>query len=140
MKCHHCSNINNNLSASDNGDQLPHIISFVALFIPLRDKLSTNLGLILNFFWSEVEQGWAVEPMKRMRAYLQHLKLWDETQEVAYRQECTQLIEEGVNEYFATTKPPVTAMFDHLYANPPKRLLDQREEAVQLRGATSIHG
>lgn len=89
---------------------------------------------------SEVEQGWAVEPMKRMRAFLQHLNLWDEAQEVAYRQECNLLIEEGVNEYFATTKPPVTAMFDHLYANPPKRLLDQRDEAVQLSGAKSLHG
>ncbi|MGD9843660.1 MAG: pyruvate dehydrogenase (acetyl-transferring) E1 component subunit alpha [Steroidobacteraceae bacterium] len=88
----------------------------------------------------EVEQGSAVEPMKRLRGYLQQLQLWDETKEQAYKQECSHLIEAAVSEYVSTPKPPVTAMFDHLFANPPRRLIEQRNEVVQLSGMAVPHG
>jgi pyruvate dehydrogenase E1 component alpha subunit len=88
----------------------------------------------------EVEQGWALEPMKRLRAYLQQLQLWDDAKEQAYKQQCSQQVEDAVRDYFATPKPPIAAMFDHLFANMPKRLAEQREEAVQLSGVTAHHG
>jgi pyruvate dehydrogenase E1 component alpha subunit len=88
----------------------------------------------------EVEQAWAVEPMKRLRGYIEHLHLWDDTQEQTYKQECMQLVEEAVKEYVATPKPPVSDMFDHLFANPPQRLREQRNEALKLERIATPHG
>lgn len=84
----------------------------------------------------EVEQSWQLEPLKRLRAYLIGLQLWDETQEQALKAECSAQVDAAVQEYFATGKAPVSAMFDHLFANMPKRIAEQRAEAVQLAGAT----
>lgn len=88
----------------------------------------------------ELEKGWELEPMKRLRAYLTRLRVWDETREQALKQACAQQVEEAVREYLATPRPPVTAMFDHLFANMPKRLAEQRTEASALSGATHHHG
>lgn len=86
---------------------------------------------------SEVEQGWAVEPMKRFRNYLTNLHLWDNAREQALKQECSAQVEAAVQDYFATPKQPVSAMFDHLFANMPRRIAEQRDEAVQLSAATA---
>ncbi|MGE0115147.1 MAG: pyruvate dehydrogenase (acetyl-transferring) E1 component subunit alpha [Steroidobacteraceae bacterium] len=88
----------------------------------------------------EIEQGWALEPMKRLRAYLTRLHLWDDSQEQALKQECSLQVETAVREYLATPRPPVTAMFDHLFANMPKRIAEQRDQALTLSGATTHHG
>lgn len=88
----------------------------------------------------EVEQAWNIEPMKRMRAYLERLQLWDDVQEQSYKHECSQQIEAAVSEYLATPTPPVTAMFDYLFAHPPQRLLDQRDQAMMNSRVTDHHG
>jgi pyruvate dehydrogenase E1 component alpha subunit len=88
---------------------------------------------------SEVEQGWAIEPIKRLRNYLTHLQLWDDAQEQAHKQACSAEVEAAVQEYFATPKSSVSAMFDHLFANMPKRIAEQREQALQLAKGTSAH-
>ncbi len=85
----------------------------------------------------EVEQGWAVEPMKRFRNYLTNLHLWDNAREQVLKQECSAQVEAAVQDYFATPKQPVSAMFDHLFANMPRRIAEQRDEAVQLSAATA---
>jgi pyruvate dehydrogenase E1 component alpha subunit len=86
----------------------------------------------------EVEQGWKLEPMKRLRAYLHRLDLWDDTQEQALKAECAAQVDAAVQDYFATPKAPVTAMFDYLFANPPKRIVDQRDEALQRASAQLV--
>jgi pyruvate dehydrogenase E1 component alpha subunit len=83
----------------------------------------------------EVEQGWKLEPMKRLRAYLHRLNLWDDTQEQALKAECAAQVDAAVQDYFATPKAPVTAMFDYLFASPPKRIVEQRDEALQRASA-----
>lgn len=88
----------------------------------------------------DVEQGWAVEPMKRLRSYLTGLQLWDDAQEQAHKQTCSVQVEAAVQEYLATPRPPVSAMFDHLFANLPKRIVEQREEAMQLSSGAAHHG
>lgn len=80
----------------------------------------------------EVEEGWKVEPIKRLQAYLKRMGAWDDAKEQALKQECAVQVEDAVRDYFATPKQPVTAMFDYLFANMPKRLAEQREQAVQL--------
>lgn len=78
----------------------------------------------------EVEQSWQLEPVKRLRAYLAQLQLWDDAQEQALKAECSAQVDLAVQEYFATPAPPVTAMFDHLFAKMPQRIAEQRDEAL----------
>ena len=80
---------------------------------------------------AEVSQGWAVEPIQRLRHYLTALKLWDDAQEQTLKQECSVQVEAAVQDYFATPKASISAMFDHLFANLPKRIVEQRDEALQ---------
>ena len=80
----------------------------------------------------EVEEGWKLEPMKRLRAYITQLGAWDESKEQALKQECSVQVDEAVRDYFATPKAPVTAMFDYLFANMPKRVSEQREQAIRF--------
>jgi 2-oxoisovalerate dehydrogenase E1 component alpha subunit len=78
---------------------------------------------------SEVRDAWEKEPLLRLRAYLTKLKVWDETREEALKAECAREVEAAVDQYLSGPKPSTDAMFDHLFANPPKGLLEQREIA-----------
>jgi len=88
---------------------------------------------------SEVEQAWALEPMKRLRRYLEGLGLWSDAQEAELKTECSRQVEDAVRDYFATPKQPVTVMFDYLFANMPQRLREQREQAVELALHSTSH-
>ena len=85
----------------------------------------------------EVQSHWHLEPMKRLRNYLINMKAWDDAHEQKLKDECAQQVEEAVKDYFATPTAPVTAMFDHLFANMPKRIAEQRDEAVHFH---DLHG
>ena len=96
---------------------------------------------------AEVQRNWELEPMKRLRAYITQLGLWDESKEQALKSECSQQVDEAVRDYSRTPKASVTTMFDHLFANMPKRIAEQREQAVQLSqqsgqpvGVSAQHG
>jgi 2-oxoisovalerate dehydrogenase E1 component subunit alpha len=78
---------------------------------------------------SEVKEAWEKEPLLRLRAYLTRLKAWDDAREEALKAECAREIEAAVDQYLSGPKPSTDAMFDHLFANPPKGLLEQREIA-----------
>jgi 2-oxoisovalerate dehydrogenase E1 component alpha subunit len=41
-----------------------------------------------------------------------------------------------VDEYSSAPKPATDAMFDHLFARPPKSLLEQREQARRYAGSS----
>ena len=77
----------------------------------------------------EVKEAWEKEPLLRLRAYLTKLKAWDDAHEEALKAECAREIEVAVDQYLSGPKPSTDAMFDHLFANPPKGLLEQREIA-----------
>ena len=77
----------------------------------------------------EVKEAWEKEPLLRLRAYLTKLKAWDDALEQALKAECAREIEAAVDQYLSGPKPSTDAMFDHLFANPPKGLLEQREIA-----------
>ena len=77
----------------------------------------------------EVKEAWEKEPLLRLRAYLTKLKVWDDAREQALKAECAREIEAAVDQYLSGPKPSTDAMFDHLFANPPKGLLEQREIA-----------
>jgi pyruvate dehydrogenase E1 component alpha subunit len=82
----------------------------------------------------EVREAWEQEPLLRLRAYLTKLKAWDEAREEALKAECAREVEAAVDQYLSGPKPTTDAMFDHLFANPPKGLLEQREIARRYAG------
>jgi 2-oxoisovalerate dehydrogenase E1 component alpha subunit len=83
---------------------------------------------------SEVREAWEKEPLLRLRAYLARLKVWDEAREEALKAECAREVEAAVDQYLSGPKPSTDAMFDHLFANLPKGLLEQREIARRYAG------
>ncbi len=83
---------------------------------------------------AEVKDAWTRDPMTRLRTYLTAKGLWDEAQETAWIAECTQRIDVEINAYLESKVQPVEAMFDHLYADPPPDLLEQRAQALAAEG------
>ncbi len=85
----------------------------------------------------EVREAWSREPLMRLRAWLTKLGVWDERRDEALKAECAREVEAAVDEYLSTPKPTTDAMFDHLFAHPPRSLLEQRELA---RRHAAAHG
>jgi len=77
----------------------------------------------------EVEAARRLEPIARMRSFLQSRSLWDEASEEALKRTCGEEIEAAVKQYLSTPKQSTDAMFDYLYAQLPANLRAQREEA-----------
>jgi pyruvate dehydrogenase E1 component alpha subunit len=63
------------------------------------------------------------------------LRVWDDAREEALKAECAREIEAAVDEYLSGPKPTTDAMFDYLFANPPKDLAEQRETARRYAGS-----
>ena len=82
----------------------------------------------------EVAEAWKLEPLTRMRALLQARGILDEAGEQAMKARYTQEVEAAVKEYLNTPKQSVDAMFDYLFANPPRALADQKEIAKRFAG------
>jgi len=80
---------------------------------------------------SELEAAWKVEPLPRTRAYLESLGAWNDTLEAAMHAEHTRAINLAVRQYQERGVAGVEAMFDHLYANPPAALAEQRDCALR---------
>jgi pyruvate dehydrogenase E1 component alpha subunit len=77
----------------------------------------------------EVAGARRLEPLVRMRTYLESQKLWDAAAEQALRAECSAAVEEAVRAYLATPRQSTDSMFEHVYANMPRTLIPQREQA-----------
>ena len=77
----------------------------------------------------EVEAARKLEPLVRMRLFLESRGLWNAEAEKQLRSECSDAVEEAVKEYLATPRQSADSMFDHLYAQLPKGLQWQREQA-----------
>jgi 2-oxoisovalerate dehydrogenase E1 component alpha subunit len=82
----------------------------------------------------EVQSYWALEPFKRTRIYLESLGLWSENDETQLKAECASKVEAAVEEFFNLSKQGPDAMFDYLFANPPRNLLAQKEMARRFSG------
>ncbi|HXR19945.1 MAG TPA: pyruvate dehydrogenase (acetyl-transferring) E1 component subunit alpha [Steroidobacteraceae bacterium] len=78
---------------------------------------------------AEVEAAQRIEPIGRMRAFLEAQGRWSEAAEQSLRRECGEAVEAAVKQYLATPKQSTDSMFDYLYAQLPPRLRAQREDA-----------
>jgi len=87
----------------------------------------------------EVDEAWKVEPLERTRSYLISIGSWDDGKEQALLADCARQVDEAVNEYLATDRMPVTAMFDHMYEELPEAMQDQRETAIRYDRSGGHH-
>jgi 2-oxoisovalerate dehydrogenase E1 component alpha subunit len=88
----------------------------------------------------EVKEAWSKEPLLRLRSHLTKLRVWDDARETALKAECAREVEAAVDEYLSAPKPTTDEMFDHLFANPPKGLAEQRDTARRYAGSTQHSG
>lgn len=79
----------------------------------------------------EVTEATSKEPIRRFRHFLHEQHLWDETQEKALYEQCTQEVQQAVEEYLNTTPQPITSIFDYHYAEIPDYLIEQRAIAIE---------
>lgn len=79
----------------------------------------------------EVKDAEAKEPLVRLRKYIMAKKWWTKKQEDALLEECGKQVDEAVQVYLDTGKPPVESMFDHMFAELPDSLREQRDIATR---------
>lgn len=87
----------------------------------------------------ELEKGWSDEPVKRLRKYLESLNAWNDDDEAALQKSAAEEIEAAVHAYKTYPAPKPEEMFDHLYAELPPRIKQQREEAIALAAKYGMH-
>lgn len=82
---------------------------------------------------ADLEQARRLDPLARLKQYLERERLWSEAQELAAREACNARVEQAVAEFLATPPRDPASMFDHLFAELPASLHEQR---ASLRGST----
>jgi pyruvate dehydrogenase E1 component alpha subunit len=80
----------------------------------------------------EVDDAWTKEPLIRLRNYLINSGAWNEEKESALQESCSEKVDQAVEEYTQMEPPEVTAMFDHMYAELPHDLAEQRAYALEV--------
>lgn len=78
----------------------------------------------------EVEAAHQQEPLIRTKHYLESIGIWNEEKEDALLAECKAQVEAAVRDYMNSPKPPVSDMFDYMYAELPQSLQEQRHLAL----------
>ena len=77
----------------------------------------------------EVGEAWALEPLIRLREYMNKSGAWNQQKELALHEDCAARIDAAVHEYSKAAKPSSDAMFEHLFAELPPHLSAQRATA-----------
>lgn len=79
----------------------------------------------------EVKQAWQEEPIKRLQTFLASQGVWDERREQALVAECQAEVQASVDAFEAAGIQPVESVFEHVYAQWPAALADQREMLLE---------
>ncbi len=83
---------------------------------------------------NEVEMAKPKEPIARFKHYLTENKIWTTQEEEQLVIECSQKVEEAVEEYLNKRPQPVSSIFDYHYAELPEYLVEQRAIAMEEAG------
>ncbi len=78
----------------------------------------------------DVSQHWKSEPMRRLKAYLQANANWGQDEDEALKSEIVKLVDDAAQSYLETPPPPPQSMFEHLFAELPAVLEQQRAMIV----------
>lgn len=76
---------------------------------------------------AELERARRLDPLARLRQYLLRERLWSDAQEAAAREASTGRVEQAVADFLAAPAREPAAMFEHLFAELPAALVEQRE-------------
>jgi pyruvate dehydrogenase E1 component alpha subunit len=82
----------------------------------------------------EVSDAWEVEPLLRMRRLLRARGVLDEAREQEMKAGFADEVDAAVVEYLNTASQSTDAMFDYLYANPPRHIETQKAIARRYAG------
>jgi len=85
---------------------------------------------------AEVEAWAKKDPIERFRRYLENRGDWNDTLENSLREKIAAEIEEGVKEAESTPEPPLTSMFEDVYAELPGHLRRQQADLVAEQSET----
>ncbi len=85
----------------------------------------------------EVERARSLDPVPRLRAYLEREGAWSDADEQALLAEQARLVDEAVEKYLSAPPPKPGAMFEHLFATLPPALEAQREAVEAEEGEPS---
>ena len=85
----------------------------------------------------EVAAAQRLEPIGRMRRFLEARGHWSEAQEEQLRRESAAQVDAAVKQYLATPRQSSDTMFDYLFAQLPVGLRAQREDARRYAAPTS---
>ena len=88
---------------------------------------------------AEVERAWAHEPMIRVREYLRREGAWSDAKEQALLEDCARQVDDAVAQYLLCSKPSADAMFEHLFAQLPAHLREQRDAARRYASQPGGH-
>jgi len=80
---------------------------------------------------SEVSEWWQKDPIARLRLYLVEHADWNKEREQTLLSACATEIERSVDAYLNTPARPAESIFDHLYAELPVPLIEQRKQFVK---------
>ena len=86
----------------------------------------------------EVEKHKHLDPIERMRKYLESIKVWDEDDENTLKAECSEQVEAAVKTYLDTPPQPPESMFDYLYEELPRAYQSQRDELANRGGKDNV--
>nr|WP_246616444.1 pyruvate dehydrogenase (acetyl-transferring) E1 component subunit alpha [Thaumasiovibrio subtropicus] len=79
----------------------------------------------------ELKAAWQAEPLLRLKQYLINARLWTDSKQHEWEQSCGRVIEDAVAQYHATMPQAPESAFDHLYAELPQELHQQRDALIQ---------
>lgn len=80
-------------------------------------------------------QAWEVEPLLRLRRWLEAQQLWDDARQAALEAQSKVQIDAAVQRYLDTPAQAPEAMFEHLYETMPAGLGEQYLEVKYVRSA-----
>lgn len=85
---------------------------------------------------ADVTQHWPAEPVSRLRNYLTRRGIWTKEKEEILLIECGRAVERAADDYLATPREPLNAIFNRVYAAIPTDLAAQRDAALAAQSAT----
>ena len=79
----------------------------------------------------DLKAAWEREPIKRLQTFLHQRLWWDEVQETTWQKEVSQIISQGLDDFLQRPAQLVEDLIDHLYAELPDALQEQRERLIR---------
>lgn len=77
---------------------------------------------------ADLEDRKRLDPVTRLRTYLRSQSLFDDQAESALHEELAAEVNDAIGSAERATPPTTDQLFEHVYANPPARVSQQREE------------